>query len=158
MQLSRVFLTFFLFSGLTYAHEVDLNKEQLVRLSSDFLIKDLSIGDSMRVAKWSFCIEDNRFRLSSLVGNTKKSDYSSEFIILMKPDNKISLTITPRDEEERLEDLIPSWGECYQEDDVFNIRKPQLIYYYVTDINGFDKLSSYIDNLIDQGFKKGSRY
>ena len=76
----------------------------------------------------------------------------------MKPDNKISLTITPRDGEERVEDLIPGWSECYQENDVFNIRKPQPIYYYVTDINGFDKLSSYIDNLIDQGFKKGSRY
>ncbi|MAX50321.1 MAG: hypothetical protein CMD75_05850 [Gammaproteobacteria bacterium] len=158
MKLSKVFISFFVFSELTYAHEVDLNKEELVRLSSDFLVKDLSIGDSMRVSSWSFCVEDNRFRISSLVGNTKKSEYSSEFKILMRPDNKISLTITPRDEDERIEDLIPGWSECYEEDAIFYMNKPKPVYYYVTDINGFSKLSSYINYLYDEGFKKGSRY
>ena len=158
MKLSKVFISFFVFSELTYAHEVDLNKEELMRLSSDFLVKDLSIGDSMRVSSWSFCVEDNRFRISSLVGNTKKSEYRSEFKILMRPDNKISLTITPKDEDERIEDLIPQWSKCYEEDAIFYMNKPKPVYYYVTDINGFSKLSSYINYLSDEGFKRGSRY
>ena len=158
MKLSRVLQVFCLFSGLTYAQEVDLDREEILRLSYDFLAKDLSIGDSMRVYQWDFCVEDSSFRLSSLAGNSKKSEYSSEFKILMKPDNKVSLTITPLDEDERIEDLIPSWSECYQENDVFNIRKFKPVYYDVTDINGFTKLSSYINHLYDQGFKKGSKY
>ena len=155
MKLSKVFLSIFVFSGLTYAHEVDLNKEELLRLSSDFLVKDLSMGDSMRVSQWDFCVEDNRFRISSLVGNTKKTEYLSEFKILMRPDKKISLTITPRDKDERIEDLIPEWTEC--EDTVFYMNESGP-FYYVNDINGFSKLSSYINYLYDEGFKRGSRY
>lgn len=157
MKLSKVFISIFVFSELTYAHEVDLNKEELLRLSVDFLVKDLSIGDSMRVSPWSFCVEDNRFRISSLVGNTKKSEYMSEFKILMRPDKKISLTITPIDKDERIEDLIPQWAECYEEDTVFYMNESEPVY-YVNDINGFSKLSSYINYLYDEGFKRGSRY
>ena len=67
MKLSKVFISIFVFSELIYAHEVDLNEEELLRLSSDYLVKDLSIGDSMRVSAWSFCVEDNRFRIDGLV-------------------------------------------------------------------------------------------
>ena len=53
-------IIFKLFVSPSFSFEVNMKSEEMLRLESDFLIKDLSVGDKMTLEHWDFCVSQNK--------------------------------------------------------------------------------------------------
>ena len=56
-------IIFQLFIFPSFSFEVNMKSEEMLRFYSDFLIKDLSVGDKMTLEHWDFCVSENKLSL-----------------------------------------------------------------------------------------------
>ena len=136
---------------------MNLSKEDRLRLHSEFLLKDLIVGDTMRINRYSdFCLINDKLYIMDSAGHKKKNKWRAEVLIEKVPGNKVILTINPRsDFKDSLSDLIilPYGGaECKE----FKSLQDNFNTLEVETINGYFKESDYINSLINKGYKKES--
>ena len=61
-----------------------MKSEEMIRFYSDFLIKDLSVGDKMTLERWDFCVSDNMLAILDVTdGTNSESNFSPRFIVTL---------------------------------------------------------------------------
>ena len=143
------FIITILSSSVVYSFELNLDIEERLRLESDYLLKDLMIGDTMRVNKYDFCAIKNKLYILDSAGLEEKSKYRTEVIVEKIPGNKVKVLIIDKPSEDSLEDLMVYLYDCKESEEFknnFNLLE-------VETINGFTNERDYIDHLIDLGYK-----
>ena len=152
--LSCTVITLLMVSSVALAQfKVDLSREEIMRLDHDFLLKDLVMGDSMRVARWAFCLEGDNLMLSGLTGNADKTTYWPEFLVVVKPQQRVVLTVTPVDSS-TLDEMLPTMTRCEDVNEMGPFqRRMGADKFYVDEINGHKSLSSYVRSLVTSGMK-----
>ena len=146
------FIITILISSVVYSFELNLDFEERLRLESDYLLKDLMIGDTMRVSKWgNFCTIKNKLYILDSAGLVEKSKYSTEVVVEKIPGKKVTVLIKrDKPSEDSLQDLmINPYYECQEMKEFKNNFTPL----EVESINGFSNERNYIDHLISLGYK-----
>ena len=145
------FIITILSSSVVYSFELNLDIEERLRLESDYLLKDLMIGDTMRVSRFDFCSIKNKLYIRDSAGLEEKRKYRTEVIVEKIPGNKVKVLINKDiPSEDSLEDLMVYLYECQESPEEF---KNNFTLLEVETINGFFNERDYIDHLIDLGYK-----
>ena len=140
-----------LFSIQSVCHSFDLkNIEERSRLEHQFLIKDLTVGDSIKVDDDSICRSNGKLAILDLNGD-KKSKYQPEYIITIGPGRTATLKINPKENnKDDLNKLLLNRYNCQLFNKLLFNNKAKLI--MIETVNGFDNEEDYIADLIKKGF------
>lgn len=141
----------------SFSFEINMSKDEILRLESTYLLKDLSVGDKIKVSNWSFC--NYKGKLSILDTHSKTgytSEYSPNYTLTILPSSTVSLEIQTKNkkgEKFELSDLIPDHinQTCNQYKEDLNLPNAKVI--VVKSVNGFKNLKSYVNYLKKKGFK-----
>lgn len=126
------------------------NSEERSRLEHKFLLKDLTVGDSIRVDDDSICRSNGKLAVLDLIGD-KKSTYQPEYIITMGPGRTATLKINPRENnKDDLNKLLLNRYNCQLFNKLVFNNKAKLI--MINTVNGFNNENDYITDLIKKGF------
>ncbi|MCR9140132.1 MAG: hypothetical protein NXI27_29375 [Alphaproteobacteria bacterium] len=149
--LIRAFTLAVLIPTAAVALELDLTEDQVAKSYSNVVATDLLVGDSMRVSKFYFCVEDNLFFLLGSATPEERSEYNPEFLIKIEAGSKAALMVSTdhltdrRKKDVRRSELLPQFYSCD------SWVKPVLI--PVSTINGHSSLSEYLSSEFFQGYK-----
>jgi len=140
-----------LFSIQSVVHSFDLKSiEERSRLEHQFLIKDLTVGDSIKVDDDSICRSNGKLAILDLNGD-KKSKYQPEYIITIGPGRTATLKINPKENnKDDLNKLLLNRYNCQLFNKLLFNNKAKLI--MIDSVNGFDNEEDYIADLIKKGF------
>ena len=149
-------IIFKLFVSPSFSFEVNMKSEEMLRLESDFLIKDLSVGDKMTLEHWDFCVSQNKLAtLDVLDGDDSYSGYHPKFIITLLPSSEASLEVKPDNKDGKKYELhlmIPDM--FYSCEELKNDNKtPSAKIIFIKTVNGFDNLRDYVNHLKENGHK-----
>ena len=149
-------IIFKLFVSPSFSFDVNMKSEEMLRLESDFLIKDLSVGDKMTLEHWDFCVSENKLATLDVIdGDDSYSGYYPRFIITLLPSSEASLEVKPDYKDGKKYELhlmIPD--TFYSCEELKNDNKtPSAKIIFIKTVNGFDNLRDYVNHLKENGHK-----
>ena len=149
-------IIFKLFVSPSFSFDLNMKSEEMLRLESDFLIKDLSVGDKMTLEHWDFCVSENKLATLDVIdGDDSYSGYHPKFIITLLPSSEASLEVKPDNKDGKKYELhlmIPDM--FYSCEELKNDNKtPSAKIIFIKTVNGFDNLRDYVNHLKENGHK-----
>ena len=149
-------IIFKLFVSPSFSFEVNMKSEEMLRLETDFLIKDLSVGDKMTLEHWDFCVSQNKLATLDVIdGDDSYSGYHPKFIVTLLPSSEASLEVKPDNKDGKKYELhlmIPDM--FYSCEELKNDNKtPSAKIIFIKTVNGFDNLRDYVNHLKENGHK-----
>ena len=136
-------IIFKLFISPSFSFEVNMKYEEILRLDSNFLIKDLSVGDIITLEHWDFFVSENKLATLDVIDGTHyDSDFHPRLIITLLSSSEASLEIKADKrgvEKYELHSMVPD--TFYSCDDLKNDYKiPSAKIIFIKTVNGFDNL------------------
>ena len=156
----RFFTIFFLFfiifkSSTVFSFELELDEKDvrlLISNDSDYLLKDLGVGDTLRVDRSSFCTNNGGLYILDFSPNVKKSTYGTEIILEVIPGQKVKAEIKGDPSSNPLQQMIISPMRTCKEilkrinfSELFTTLE-------VETVNGFNNQKDYIQYLSIEGY------
>ena len=140
----------------SFSFELNMTKDEILRINTKYLLKDLSVGDKMNVPLWEFCNYNGKLALLDTTPFQPKSKYSPNYILTILPSSTVSLEIDKKDSNGKkwdLTDMLPSSmiSTCDQNKKDLNLSQAKI--FTVKSINGFKNLKEYVNNLLQSGYK-----
>ncbi len=147
----RVLFFFFLMFHISHAYSFPgLDYEKKMYLINQTFIKDLAIGEKMRISGWDICKKNGRYVVPYNTTMASESKYAVEVMVTRLPQNQVSIKMSPpayASYDKDIGSMILRDVEC--EKDIGIIPN----YFSIKDINGFMNESDYISELLKQGYK-----
>ncbi len=141
----------------SYSFEINLGNEEIVRLNSNFLVKDLGVGDKITLDKWQFCNSNGNLAMVDLnYTDLSPSDYNPRFILTLLPSSSASLEVKPDNKDGvkyRLTQMIPAYFDYTCEEEIKDRKIPSAKIIFIKTVNGFDNLRDYVNHLKENGHK-----
>ena len=149
------FICFLLIPKIVFGFDVNVSEEDITRFQYKFIIDDLAVGDTAYVRSYSFCTENEKLMINKNNAIEKKSDFWPNLLMAVEPGNKVSITLQPGENTDRLGYAIPNTDNC----NLFisnKSRKKNVGFFEVRSIEGHTNLKDYLNHLKKLGFRSGN--
>ena len=95
MRFFLIFIIFIVFKNSTvFSFDLKLDEKDVRLLfssNSEYLLKDLGVGDTLRVHYSNFCMNNGELYILDLAPKEKKSLYGPEIIVEVIPEQKVKV-------------------------------------------------------------------
>ena len=125
-----------------------LEYHKKMELIGEIVLKDLAVGDSLRIGKWDICLKNGRYVVHGDARKEEKSEYSAEVLITLLPQNYASVKISPPSYDNYAKDIDRMLLNDYE-----CVKDSTVTYFFVKDVNGFETEEGYINQLLEDGYE-----
>tara|TARA_B100001057_G_scaffold419150_1_gene438778 strand:- start:422 stop:886 length:465 start_codon:yes stop_codon:yes gene_type:complete len=126
-----------------------LEYQKKMELIGKVTVKDLAVGDSLRINLWDICKINGSYVFSGDTARYKKFTSISEVIITLLPQNQASVKINPPSRDGYDKDI----SDVLLKDRCYGEGPNTAPYFFVKDVNGFETEEGYISQLLEDGYK-----
>lgn len=120
-----------------------------MELIGKVVVKDLAVGDSLRIDIWDICKINGNYVISADTPRNEKSEYSPDVIITLLPQNQASVKINPPSYDSYDKDI----SSMLLKDRCYGDGPNTAPYFFVKDVNGFETEEGYINQLLEDGYE-----
>ena len=147
-----LFLAAMLWSAQAYAFDMNVTRDDLTRVNEGYLVGDLMVGDKAYINTTGFCAKNNKLFLVKNSATAEKSEYVMRLVVHIIPNNMVEVSIQKDMDFDKFSDsivhVIPSDRPC----GTLTAYIPNIDFYSVKSLQGYDNMRDYIGFLKDAGF------
>ncbi len=156
MRFFLIFIFFIVFkNSIVFSFELKLDEKDVRLLfssNSEYLLKDLGVGDTLRVHYSNFCMNNGELYILDLAPKEKKSLYGPEIIVEIIPEQKVKVEIKGDPSSDSINKMIISplrtCKEILNRQHLFDV----FTALEVETVNGFTNQKDYIQSLSIEGY------